>query len=83
MSWFFEKDSLERGEVKLTFLKEFYLGIENFLLVLFIGSISGIVYADLRKASPASTRDGFIPFVLFLAAGACAIIFFSSELISD
>ncbi len=80
VSWFLKRESLGMGDIKFSGVLGFYLGIENFLLALFIGSFLGILYADLKKNIIMKSRYRDIPFVPFLGVGTLIALFLPSEL---
>jgi len=80
VSFFLKKESLGMGDVKFSGVLGFYLGIENFLFALCIGSFLGILYAYTRKNLLTGAWDRQIPFVPFLSSGVLLTFFFQSEL---
>lgn len=80
VSWFLKNESLGMGDVKFSGVLGFYLGIENFLLALFIGSFLGIIYAYMIKNILKKSQYGYIPFIPFLGAGALIALFLLPEL---
>lgn len=79
VGWFLKKESLGMGDVKFSGVLGFYLGIENFLFALFIGSFLGIIYIVMKKNILKGIWDGYIPFAPFLGSGAWISFFLQPE----
>ena len=75
----FKQESLGWGDIKLSFLAGFILGIKLGILHIFLGSILALPYAlyvTIRK------KDKILPFGPFLSA-AILIIFWTSPMLRD
>jgi len=90
-NYFFKKETMGWGDVKLASVIGLFLGFQNFLIILWISSIVGTLYALARSrkrithftiGNPQSEIDFELPFGSFLAVAAC-VIFYFQETISE
>src|SRR4030042_3107135 len=65
-TYFFRKESLGLGDIKLSALLGFYLGFELFLISLFIGSLFGIIFQLYNRRYHQGLRMTQIPLAPFL-----------------
>ena len=69
-NYFFRKESLGSGDVKLSGLMGFYLGFELFLFSMFLGSIIGLLFQLFNRQHKKTWRTVQIPLAPFLSIGA-------------
>ncbi len=75
-TYFFRKESLGLGDIKLSALMGFYLGFELFLISLFVGSLFGIIFQLYNRRYHQGLRMTQIPLAPFLGIGAYVVIIF-------
>ena len=77
---FLKRESLWISDVEFSGLLEFYRGIANFLMVLFIGSFLGIRYTYMKKNILKESRYGYNPFIPIFEERALIDFLLPSEL---
>lgn len=79
-NYFFKKETMGWGDVKLAGVIGLFLGFQNFLIVLWLAALSGSVYGILQILLHKKTRETKIPFGSFLASTACFILYFQEQI---
>jgi leader peptidase (prepilin peptidase)/N-methyltransferase len=93
---YFKKEAMGWGDVKLSGVIGLFLGFQNFLIVLWMASIAGTLYALTRSrkgnahfaignprlcGGQAQSEIVFkLPFGSFLAAAACVVLYFQESI---
>jgi leader peptidase (prepilin peptidase)/N-methyltransferase len=88
-NFFLKKPSMGRGDVKLAAVIGLFLGYQDFIIVLWLAAIVGIVYGLMRRkkgnagfamSNSQSAIDPKLPFGSFLAATSVFILFFQQQI---
>ena len=72
--WFYHKEALGFGDVKLGAMLGVLLGVQGVIMGLFLGYLFGAIYALLLIALRRKTIEDIIPFGPFLVIGAVAVL---------
>jgi len=70
-----KKEAMGEGDIKLVVMIASLMGVDKAFMALFIASISGALVSMALIIMGKIKRDGYIPFVPYLALGAIASIF--------
>jgi len=76
--WFFAKEAMGMGDVKLAGAIGFYLGAEDFLVALWLSALIGGGYGLFLMKFRGASKDFKIPFGSFLALVSSVVLIFSS-----
>ena len=79
---FFKKETMGWGDVKLAGVIGLFLGIQNFLIVVWLAALGGSVYGIWLMRKQVKQRESKLPFGSFLAIAACVVLYFQ-ETISE
>lgn len=78
-SWFFKKEAMGGGDVKLMALIGAFLGWKMVFLTIFFASVVGALIGIIYKLI---TKDEYIPFGPFLSLGALCALFWGTSLLA-
>jgi len=79
-NWFFKKETMGMGDVKLAGLIGFYLGMEDFLVAFWIGSLVALLYGLVMKFHKKTLSNPRLPFGSFLAGSSTIVLVFSATI---
>jgi len=79
-NWLFKKETIGVGDVKLAGLIGFYLGLEDFLIALWVGSLLALSYGVLMKVLKKTSFDPKLAFGSFLAVSSSVVLIFSATI---
>ncbi len=79
-NFFFKKDAMGWGDVKVAGVIGLFLGFQNFLITFWLAAVSGSVYGIWLLRKRGMPRETKLPFGSFLAAAACVVLYFQESI---
>lgn len=79
-SWLLKKAVMGMGDVKLSALIGFFLGIQNFLVAFWFATIIGAAYGIVLQSAKGASSDTKLPFGTFLALSSLVTLVFKSSI---
>ncbi len=79
-NWFFNKETMGMGDIKLAAMIGLYVGIEGFLLSLWLAAIAGALFGFGRMVLNGRLQEKRLPFGSFLAGSSILYLMFQSQM---
>jgi leader peptidase (prepilin peptidase)/N-methyltransferase len=79
-NWFFKKETMGMGDIKLAAMIGLYVGLEGFLISLWLAAISGAFFGFGRMVLKGRVQDDRLPFGSFLAGSSVLYLIFQSQI---